>query len=77
MDWNTTAEEIEKLISLLLETSIPDRTLAICYATSRARDIGHATYLIQRNRVENQTSFAGIEQTPEETTADISFVNLR
>ena len=72
--WNT-SEEVERLIGLLLETSIPDKTLAICYAMSMAYDTAFSALFIHENRVEAQVDFAGIKQTPEEIAADLRFAN--
>lgn len=70
-----TGEEIERLIGLLVETSVPDQTLAICYAMATAYDTSGAALLIHKNRGERRTNFADLEQTPEETAGDLHFVN--
>ena len=75
-EWNT-SEEIERLIGLLRGTSILDKTLAICYAMSTAHDAAYAAYLVHSERMNRQTDFAGIEQTPEEIAADLRFANAR
>ena len=75
-EWNT-SEEIERLIGLLRGTSILDKTLAICYAMSAVNDAAYAAYLVHSERMNRQTDFAGIEQTPEEIAADLRFANAR
>lgn len=74
IEWDT-AEDIPRLINLLLETSIPDKTLAMCYAMCAAYETAYAAFLIHENRAHRQTDFSNIEQTPEETAVDIRFVN--
>ena len=44
-EWETT-EEVSKLTNLLRETSVPDTTLAICYAMSAAYAAAVAAFLI-------------------------------
>ena len=72
-----TSEEIERLISMLEDTSIPDKTLAICYAMSVAYDAAFAAYFIHRERQTREVNFADIEQTEEEIAADLRFANAR
>ena len=68
-------EEIKRLVGLLLETSVPDKTLAICYAMAAAYDTAWAAFFIHANRVEHRTNFADLKQTPEEIARDLRFVN--
>ena len=75
-EWSTT-DEIQRLISMLEDTSIPDKILAICYAMSVAYDITFAAYFIHRERQTREIDFADIEQTEEEIAADLRFVNAR
>ncbi len=76
VNW-TTSEEINRLIELLQETSVPDKTLAVCYTMSAAYDTGRAAYLLHRHRVERQVDFTTLKQTPEEIADDVRFANLR
>ena len=71
----TTDEELKRLVGLLMETSVPDKTLAVCYAMATAYDTAFAAFLVHENRVKNQTNFANLKQTPEEIAADLRFVN--
>ena len=75
INWST-AEEVNRLVALLLETSIPDKTLATCYAMSIAYDTAYAAYFIHKNRIERPVNFADVEQTPEEVAGDLRFVNI-
>ena len=76
VEWNT-PEEAQRLIDLLLETSIPDKTLAMFYSMCAAYDTAHAALFIHRDRAHRQTDFASIEQTPEEIAGDLRFVNAQ
>ena len=73
-DW-TTQEEIGRLTGLLQETSVPDVTLAICYAMSAACDAAAAAFFIHQVHTESQTDFGEVRQTPEEIAEDLRFVN--
>ena len=75
-DW-TTQEEIGRLTGLLQETSVPDATLAICYAMSSACDSAAAAFLIHQIRTESHSDFGEVRQTPEEIAEDLRFVNSR
>lgn len=75
-EWSTT-DEVQRLISMLEETSIPDKTLAICYAMSVAYDVAFAAYFIHRERQTRRVNFADIGQTEEEIAADLRFANAR
>ena len=70
-----TSEELKRLVDLLLETAIPDKTLAVCYAMAAAYDAAGAAFLVHGNRVERRTDFGDLEQTPEETAGDLRFAN--
>ncbi len=74
IEW-TTPEEVQRLVDLLLETSIPDPTLAMCYAMCAAHDTAYAAFRIHENRAHRQADFSNIEQTPEEIAGDLRFVN--
>ena len=76
VEWNF-PEEIERLVALLLETSIPDKTLSLCYAVSAAYDTLYAAYFIHGDRQRRQADFSSIEQTAEEIAEDLRFVNFR
>ena len=75
-DW-TTQEEIGRLTGLLQETSVPDATLAICYAMSAAYAAAAAAFFIHQIRTEIQTDFGEVRQTPEEIAEDLRFINSR
>ena len=75
-EWNT-SEEIKRLVGMLLETSIVDKTLAACYAMSVAHDAAFAAYFVHGERMNRQAEFAGIKQTSEEVAADLRFANSR
>ena len=75
-EW-TTSEQIERLISMLDDASIPDKTLAICYAMSVVYDAAIAAYFIHSERQTREVNFADIEQTEEEIAADLRFANAR
>ena len=75
-EWATT-EEVSRLTGLLRETSVPDTTLAICYAMSAAYDVAVAAFLIHQVRTESQPDFGEVRQTPEEIAEDLRFVNSR
>lgn len=72
-----TVEELKRLVDLLLESPIPDKTLAICYAVSVAYDATFASFFIHENRSSDRSDLSQFEQTPEETAADLRFVNYR
>ena len=76
IEWNS-REEIERLVALLSETSIPDKTLSLCYTISAAHDKLNAAYFIHGNRQTTQADFSSIEQTAEEIAEDLRFVNFR
>ena len=76
VEWNT-SEELKRLIGLLTETSVLDKTLAICYAMAAAQDAASAAYFVHSERTNRRTDFTGIEQTPEEIAADLRFANSR
>ena len=67
--------EIPRLIGLLKNTSVPDQTLAACYALAAAHDAANAAYIIHSERMRRQTNFADIEQSQEEIAADLRFAN--
>ena len=75
-EWNT-SQEIKRLVGMLLETSIVDKTLAACYAMSVAHDAAFAAYFVHGERMNRQAGFAGIKQTSEEVAADLRFANSR
>ena len=80
--WNTliswyTTEEMQRLTHLLIEASIADRGLAMCYAVCEAHDTAYAAYFICQDRALRNVDFGAVEQTPEEIAGDISFVNAR
>ena len=75
-EWNT-PQEIKRLVGMLLETSIVDKTLAACYAMSVAHDAAFAAYFVHGERMNRQAGFAGIKQTSEEVAADLRFANSR
>ena len=75
-EWATT-EEVSRLTGLLRETSVPDTTLAICYAMSAAYDAAVAAFFIHQVRTESQTDFGNVRQTPEEIAEDLRFINSR
>ena len=70
-----TSEEIKRLVDLLMETSIPDKTLAVCYAMATAFDTAGAAFFVHGNRVERRTDFGDLEQTPDENAGDLRFAN--
>ena len=74
-DW-TTQEEIGRLTGLLQKTSVPDATLAICYAMSSACAAA-AAFFIHQIRTESHSDFGEVRQTPEEIAEDLRFVNSR
>jgi hypothetical protein len=73
----TTTEEVRRLTDLLRETSVPDMTLAICYAMSAAYDAAVAAFFIHQIRAESRTDFGAVRQTPEEIAEDLRFINSR
>ena len=75
-EWNS-AEEIHRLVSLLMETQIPDKTLGICYAMSAAYDVAYAAYFIHLDRQTRRADFSTVEQTPEEVAADLRFASFQ
>ena len=75
-EWNT-PQEINRLVGMLLETSIVDKTLATCYAMSVAHDAAFAAYFVHGERMNRKAGFAGIGQTSEEVAADLRFANSR
>ncbi len=75
-EWNT-PQEIKRLVGMLLETSIVDKTLAACYAMSVAHDAAFAAYFVHGERMNRQAGFADIKQTSEEVAADLRFANSR
>ena len=76
IDW-LTPEEVQRLVELLDEPSFPDTTLALCYAICEALGVARAAYFIHGERVNRKTDFTRVSQTPEETAADLRFVNAR
>ena len=76
IEWNS-PEEIERRVALLSETSIPDKTLSLCYTISAAYDKLYAAYFIHGDREKRQADFSSIEQTGEEIAEDLRFVNFR
>ncbi len=72
-----TEEELARLQIPLAKAAFPDPILATCYALCEAYGVAHAAYFIHRNRVSPQTDPPKIEQSKEETEADLRFVNLR
>ena len=75
-EWNSSAE-IERLVALLSETSIPDKTLSMCYTISTAYEKLFAAYFIHGDRKSRQVDFSSIEQSAEEIAEDLRFVNFR
>lgn len=75
-EWNT-PQEIKRLVGMLLETSIVDKTLAACYAMSVAHDAAFAAYFVHGERMNRQAGFADVKQTSEEVAADLRFANSR
>lgn len=76
IEWNS-PEEIERLVALLSETSMPDKTLSLCYTISAAYDKLFAAYFIHGDRENRQVDFSSIEQSAEEIAEDLRFVNFR
>lgn len=76
LGWYTTAE-MQRLMDLLSETTIPDQGLAMCYAVCEAHDLAYAAYFICHNRAHRGVDFGSVGQTPEEIAGDINFVNAR
>ena len=76
IEWNS-PEEIERLVALLSETSMPDKILNLCYTISAAYDKLFAAYFIHGDRKSRQVDFSSIEQSPEEIAEDLRFVNFR
>lgn len=74
VEWSTSGE-IPRLIGLLKETSVPDQTLAACYALAAAHDAANAAYITHSERMRRQTNSADIEQSDEEIAADLRFAN--
>ena len=74
INWNTEME-VERLVELLVKTSIPDKNLAICYAMARATEICMATFTIHAERQKRSTEPDTITQTPDEIAADLRFAN--
>ena len=74
VEWSVSGE-IPRLIGLLKKTSVPDQTLAACYALAAAHDAANAAYITHSERARRQTNFADIEQSEEETAADLRFAN--
>ena len=74
MEWSV-SDEIPRLIGLLNETSIPDQTLAACYALAAAYDAANSAYIAYSERMRRQTNFADIGQSAEEIAADLRFAN--
>ena len=74
VNWSASGE-ILRLISLLKDTSVPDQTLAACYALAAAHDAANAAYVTHSERVRHHTNFADIEQSQEEIEADLRFAN--
>ena len=52
-EWTTT-EEVRRLTGLMRETSVPDMTLAICYAMSAAYDAAVAAFFIHQVRTDRK-----------------------
>ena len=75
-EWNSSAE-IEQLVALLSETSIPDKTLSMCYTISAAYDKLFAAYFIHGDRKSRRVDFSSVEQSAEEIAEDLRFVNFR
>ena len=73
-DW-ATSEEIERLVGFLMEASIPDKTLAVCYAMATAYDTAEAAFLVHGNRVERRIDFGDLAPTADETAGDLRFAN--
>ena len=76
IEWNS-PEEIERLVALLSETSMPDKILSLCYTISAAYDKLFVAYFIHGDRKSRQVDFSSIEQSPEEIAEDLRFVNFR
>ena len=74
LEWSASGE-ISRLIGLLKKTSVPDQTLAACYALAAARDAANAAYMTHSERMRRQTNFADIGQSEEEIAADLRFAN--
>ena len=73
-EWSTSGE-IPRLIGLLKKISVPDQTLAACYALAAAHDAANTAYITHSERMRRQTNFADIEQSEEEIEADLRFAN--
>lgn len=74
VEWSASGE-IPRLIDLLKKTSVPDQTLAACYALAAAHDAANAAFITHSERMRRQTNFADIEQSEEEIAADLRFAN--
>ena len=76
LNWLTPAE-VQRLVDLLSECVNPDLDLALSYAVCEAYDVACAAYFLQVNRANGPVNFAEINQTPEDTIADIRFIKAR
>ena len=74
VEWSASGE-IPRLIDLLKKTSVPDQTLAACYALASAHDAANAAFITHSERMRCQTNFADIDQSEEEIAADLRFAN--
>ena len=76
LNW-LTPTEVQRLVDLLSECVNPDLDLALSYAVCEAYDVACAAYFLQVNRANGPVNFAEINQTPEDTIADIRFIKAR
>jgi len=76
LNW-LTPTEVQRLVDLLSECVNPDLDLALSYAVCEAYDVACAAYFLQVNRANGPTNFAEINQTSEDTIADIRFIKAR
>ena len=76
LNW-LTPTEAQRLLDLLSECVNPDLDLALSYAVCEAYDVACAAHFLQVNRANGPANFADINQTSEDTIADIRFIKAR